>query len=173
MIELNLDEWNSFYHLSKLLHLLVIRECEESQEDNSKIRSVENFLESSIWILRFSLLVFHFSCELYLSKFQSSQTWQIWWTTNFICGRWKFEQYLKNWTWLHKMRFSCRIMNKHVSIKCEHFFMRFGWKCENSIQDEWVGLMEFDERKIFKFCEKNALSWENKLKWIRSLSFHT
>ena len=32
--------------------------------------------------------------------------------------------------------------------------MRFGWKCGNAIQDEWVGLIKFDERKVLKFCEK-------------------
>jgi hypothetical protein len=33
-------------------------------------------------------------------------------------------------------------------------FMIFGWKCVFAIQGEWVGLMEFDEIKVLKFCEK-------------------
>ena len=76
------------------------------------------------------------------------------WTTNFMCRRWKFDQKLKIWTWLHKMIFSCRIMKKRVSIECEKYFMRFGWKCVIAIQDGWVGLMEFIERKVLKFSEK-------------------
>ena len=32
--------------------------------------------------------------------------------------------------------------------------MRFGWNFVFAIQGEWVGLMEFNERKVLKFCEK-------------------
>ena len=32
--------------------------------------------------------------------------------------------------------------------------MGFGWKCANAIQGGWVGLMEFNERKVLKFGEK-------------------
>ena len=71
-----------------------------------------------------------------------------------MCRRWKFDQKLKIWTWLHKMTFSCRIMKKHVSIECEMYFMRFKWKCVNAILGGWVGLMEFDERQVFKFGGK-------------------
>ena len=44
MMESNLDKYNSFYHPLKSYHLLVAKEGEESQEDSSKIRSVENFM---------------------------------------------------------------------------------------------------------------------------------
>jgi hypothetical protein len=45
MMEYNLDEYNSFYQLLKICHLLVIREGEESQEDSLKIRSDKNCME--------------------------------------------------------------------------------------------------------------------------------
>ena len=90
-----MDEYNSFYHLSKFHHLLVIREREESQEDSLKMRSVENFLEVWLWILRSFLLDFSFSCESEFRKFLNSQTWRTGWTTNFMCGRWNFDQKLK------------------------------------------------------------------------------
>ena len=45
-MELDLDEYNSFYELLKFRHLLVIREGEESQEDSLKITSDEKFLEA-------------------------------------------------------------------------------------------------------------------------------
>ena len=45
-------------------------------------------------------------------------------------------------------------MKKHISIDCEMYFMRFGWKYVNAIYSGWVGLMEFDERKVLKFGEK-------------------
>ena len=131
----------------------MIMEDEESQDDSLKIRSVENFLEAWLWILRSFLLYFHFSCELELSKCLNSQTWQIGWTTKIMCGRWNFDQKLKKWTCLHKMIFSFRIMNKHVSINSEKYLIRFRWKSVFAIQGEWVGLMEFDERKVLKFCE--------------------
>ena len=121
------------YHFSKFRHLLVIREGEESQEDSLKIRSVENFLLSWMWILIFFLLYWCFSCELELSKCLNSKTWQTCWTTKIMCGWWNFDQKLKKWTWLHIMRFSCRITKKHVSIDYEKYFMRFGWKCIFSI----------------------------------------
>ena len=45
-------------------------------------------------------------------------------------------------------------MKKHVSIECDNFFKRFEWKCVFAIQGGWVGLMEFNEIKLLKFCEK-------------------
>ena len=45
-------------------------------------------------------------------------------------------------------------MKKHVSVECEKFFIIFRWKCVFAIQGGWVGLMEFDERKVLKFGEK-------------------
>ena len=128
-MELISNEWNSFYHLSKICHLLVIREGEESQEDSLKIRSVENFLEAWLWILISFLLYFYFSCELELSKCLNSWTWQIGWTAKIMCGRWNFNQKLKKWTWLRKMSFSYRITKKHVSIDSKMSFMRLRWKC--------------------------------------------
>ena len=46
LTESNSNEYNSFYQFSKIHHLLVIREGEESQEDSLKIRRDENFLEA-------------------------------------------------------------------------------------------------------------------------------
>jgi hypothetical protein len=46
LTELDLDENNSFYHLLKICHLLVIKEGEESQEYSLKITSDENFIEA-------------------------------------------------------------------------------------------------------------------------------
>ena len=132
----------------------MIREGEKSHEDSSKITSVENFLEAWIWILRSFELVFLSSCESELSKYLNLQTWQTGWTTNFMCRRWNFDQKLKNWAWIHKMIFSCRIMKKHVSIDSKMYFMIFWWKCVFAIRGEWVDLMEFDERKVLNFCEK-------------------
>ena len=126
--ESNLYEHDSFYQLLKFLHLLVIREGEESQEDRLKIRSVIFFLEAWMLILRSFELFCLFSCESKLRNWLNSQTWKIGRTTNFMCGRWNFNQKLKKWTWLHMMRFSCRIMNTHVSIYFEMYFMRFIWK---------------------------------------------
>ena len=140
----------------------MIREGEESQEDSLKIRSDENFLEAWLWILRSFLLDFHISCDLELSKFLNSQTWQIGWTTKIMCERWKFDPKLKNWTWLHMMRFSFRIMKKHVSFDSNMSFMRFGWKCDLAIHSGKVCLMEFDERKSFEVDGKNALCLRKK-----------
>ena len=53
-------------------------------------------------------------------------------------------------------------MNKHVSIECKIYFLGFGWKCGNAIQGGWVGLMEFVERKVLKFCEKMV--------WVKKIS---
>ena len=132
----------------------MIREGEESQEDSLKIRSDENFLESWLWILRIFLLDFHFTCDLELRNFLNSQTWQTSWTAKITCGRWKFDQKMKNWTWLHVIGFSFWIMNKQVSFDSKMYFMRFGWKYFFTIRDEKVCLMWFDERKSLKFTER-------------------
>ena len=79
----------------------------------------------------------------------------------------KFQPKIEKWTWIHMMRFSCRIMKKHVSIDFEMFFMRFIWKCFYASHDEWVSLMEFDGRKCFEVYGKSAFSWENKWEvWV-------
>ena len=66
----------------------------------------------------------------------------------------KFQQEIEKWIWLQMMRFSCRIVKKHVSIDSKKYFMRFGWKCVFAIRGGWVSLMEFDERKVLKFKER-------------------
>jgi hypothetical protein len=48
MMESNLDDYNSFYQLSKPHRSLVAREGEESQEDNSKIGSARDNLEAQM-----------------------------------------------------------------------------------------------------------------------------
>ena len=48
MTESNLDEKNSFYHLSKPRRSLLAREGEESQEDSLKIGSVRNNSEAQM-----------------------------------------------------------------------------------------------------------------------------
>ena len=60
------------------------------------------------------------------------------------------------------MRFSCRIMKKHVSFDSEMSFMRFGWKCVFAIQGEGVCLMEFDERK--------KIEVDGKVLWVEKKS---
>ena len=101
-------------------------------------------------ILRSFALVCRFSCESEFSKNLKLTN-----LTNTLNNQF-YVWTMKIWTWLHQMTFSCRIMKKHVSIEYENFFMRFGWKCLFAIQDGWVGLMEFNERKVLKFC-KNLL----------------
>ena len=91
-MKLYLDEYISFYQLSKIRHLQVIREGEESQENSLKIRSDKKFSEAWLWILRIFLLVFCFSCELELSKCLNSQIWQTGWAAKIMCGWWKFDQ---------------------------------------------------------------------------------
>jgi hypothetical protein len=148
----------------------MIREGEESQEDSLKIRSDENFLEAWLWILRCFLLDFLFSCELDLSKCLNSQSWQTGRTTKIMCRRWKFNQKLKKWTWLHMMRFSFKIMKKRVLFDSEMSFMRFRWKWVFAICGEKVCLMEFDERKSFLSWWKE---WFGLRKKFINLSFHT
>ena len=143
----------------------MIREGEESQEDSLKIRSDENFLEAWLWILRSFLLDFRFSCELELRKCLNSQTWQTRWTTKIMWEWWKFDQKLKNWTWLHIMIFSFRIMKKHVSFDSEMSLMRFRWKWVFAIHGEKVCLMEFDERKSFEVMERMLCVWETSEKF--------
>ena len=119
-----------------------------------------------MWILRCFVLVHRFSCELELIKSQNSQTWQIGWTTNFMCKRWNFNQKLKIWTWLHKMRFSCRITKKHVSINSEMSFTIFTWKCVFAIQGERVSHGVRWKKKFWSWW-KSALCWENKWEvWV-------
>ena len=159
----------TFYQLLKIRHLLVIKEGEESQEDSLKIRSDENFLEAWLWILGSFLLDFFFSCDSYLSKCLNSQTWQTGWTTKIMCGRWKFDQKLKNWTWLHMIRFSFRIMKKHVSFDYEMSFKRFRWKCDFAIHGgkciSWKSMKE----KVLKWWKE----WFVFEKQVISLSFRT
>ena len=69
MMVSNLDKHNWFYHLSNPYHSLVAREGEKSQEDSSKIRSIENILGAPMWILRCFILVHRFSCKSKLGKF--------------------------------------------------------------------------------------------------------
>lgn len=161
-MELNSDVHNTFYQLSKIRHLLVIREGEESQEDNSKIISDENFSETWFWIFKIFVLDFRFSSHSNFIKCLNSQTWQTRWTTKIMCGRWQFDQKLKIWTWLHMMRFSFRIMKKHVSFDYEMSFMRFGWKCDFAIRGGKVSPMEFNERKSFDVDGNNALCLRKK-----------
>ena len=162
-----------FYQLSKPCHLLVAKEGEESQEDSSKMKSVEKNTKSQMWVLRCFVHDHRFSWKYELRWCQNWQTCHAGWTTNFMCRSEISTKKLKFGTWIHKLKFSCRIMKKHVLIKDEIYFMIFGWKCVNAIRSGWVGLMELDERKVFEVWRKNALSWENKWKWMRSLSFHT
>ena len=55
-----------------------------------------------------------------------------------------------------KLKCSCWVMKKHVSIKKEIFFMRFGWKCKcNPELVSWSD-GKFDEWNLFKF-ERNVL----------------
>ena len=146
----------------KIHYLLVIREGEESQEDSLKIRSVEKFMEAWLWMFRSFLLDFCFSCELELSKCLNSQTCQTGWTTKSMCGRWNFDQKLKKLIGIHTMRFSCKIMKKHVSIDYENYFMGFRWKCVfcNPGWMSWSHGVRW--KKSFEVCCKIALSWENK-----------
>ena len=138
----------------------MIREGEESQEDSLKIRSDENFPASWLWILRSLLVDSLSSCDSKLKKRLNSQTWQNHWTTKIMHGRWKFDQKLKNWTWLHMMIFSFRIMKKHVSFDYEISFMRLRWNCVFAIRGEKLCLMEIDERKSFEVMEIMLCVWE-------------
>ena len=139
----------------KIRHLLVIREGEESQEDSLKIKSVGKFLEALLWILRCFLLDFCFSCESELSKCLNSQTWQTGWIAKIMCGRWNFNQKLKKkWACLHKMRFSCRIIKKHVSIYFEIYFMIFRWKCVFAIRVNELVLWSSMKEKFWYFVGK-------------------
>ena len=147
----------------------MVREGEESQEYNLKIISDESFPESWLWILRSFFLDFCFSCESELSKCLNSQTWQIGWTTKIMCEQWKFDKKLKKTkkrTWLHKMKFSCRIMKKHVSFDFKMSFMRFRWKCVFAIRGEKVCLME---EKVWSWWKECFELWIQ----VRSLIFHT
>ena len=132
----------------------MIREGEESQEDSLKIRSDENFSEAWLWILRSFLLDFRFSFDSELRKCLNSQTWETGWKPKIMCRRWKFDQKLKHWTWMHMMRFSFRIMKKHVSFYSKMYFMIFGWKCDFAIRGGKVCLMEINERKSFEVMER-------------------
>ena len=82
-----------------------------------------------------------------------------------MCRRWKFDQKLKNWTWLHMMIFSFRIMKKHISFDSETSFMRFRWKCDFAICGGKVCLMEIDERKSFEVMEIRLCVWETSEKF--------
>ena len=88
------------------------------------------------------------------------------WTTKIMRGQWKFDKKLKNWTWLHMMIFSCRIMKKHGSFDSEMSFMRFGWRCVFSIHGEkcvsWNSMKEkvLKLMKIILCVEKNNEKFE-------------
>ena len=75
-------------------------------------------------------------------------------------GRWKFDQKLKNWTWLHMIGFSLWIMKKQVWFDSKIYFMRFGWKWVFTIHDEKLCLMGVDERKSLKFDERMPCVWK-------------
>jgi hypothetical protein len=128
LTELYLGEHNSFDQLSKIRHLLVIREGVESQEDSLKITSDEKFLESLLCILISFVLDYRSSCDSELIKFLNSQTWKNGWTTKIMHGWWKFDQKMKNWTWLGMIGFSFWIMKKKVSFISKMYFMSFGWQ---------------------------------------------
>ena len=78
-----------------------MREGEESQEDTMNITSDENFPEAWICICISHVHDSWSSCDSELIKCLNSQTWQNGWTTKIMHGWWKFDQTLKNWTWLH------------------------------------------------------------------------
>ena len=86
-------------------------------------------------------------------------------------GRWKFNQKLKNWTWLHMIVFSCRTMKKHVSFNSEMSFMRFGWNFIFAIRREKSVShgIRWKEKKVLNLVEKFFVL----RKHVRSLSFHT
>ena len=112
--------------------------------------------------MRNFILDFQFSCELELRKCLNSQTWQTHWTTKIMCGRWKSDQKLKKWTWLHMMRFSCSIMKKHVSFDSEMSFMIFGWNCVLAIHGEKSVSHGIRWKKKFWSWWKNDLICEKK-----------
>ena len=75
-MELDLDEYNSFYQHSKILQLWVMRGGEESHEDSLKITNDENYLEAWICILMRYEPGSRSSCDSALKKYLNSQTWQ-------------------------------------------------------------------------------------------------
>ena len=85
-----------------------------------------------------------------------------------------FDQNLKFGTWIDKLKISCRIMEKHVSIKYEIYFMSFGWKFVNAIHSWLVGLMgvrwvkSFEVWKRMLWVEKESGSeWKSFLFKLR------
>lgn len=64
---------------------------------------------------------------------------------------WKVKFWPK--TEILNMASQVEISYENVSIQNNISFMSFGWKCVNAISNGWVGLMEFDERKVLKFGE--------------------
>ena len=89
-----------------------------------------------------------------MRKCLNSQTCQTGWTTKIMCGRWKFYQKLKNWTWLHMMRFSYKIMKKHVSFNSKMFFIRFGWKCVFAIYGEKCDSWNLMKENVLNLMER-------------------
>ena len=162
-----------FIIFSKLCHLLVIREGEESQEDSSNIRSVENFLRDQMLILRHFKLFFsfHVNRSWANSKTQkldkqdeqpiswaegeiSTKNWKnehgfIWW--DFHAGSWRnmFQSILRYLSWYSD----------------ENVFFE--------IHGEWVSLMEFDERNVLWSFVKMCFELRKQVKMDENLSFHT
>ena len=154
-------------------HLLVIREGEESQEDNLKIQSVENFPKTWLWILRiFStwLLLFMWIKVEKMLKLTN--------LTNRLNNQ--------NHVWVLKIRPKTKNLNMasydEICMKDheETCFIRFWevfyeihmkmWFCNPGWKSWSHGVWW---KKSFQVLWKNALSWENKWKWMRCLSFHT
>jgi hypothetical protein len=149
-----LDEYNSFYQLSKIRYLPVIREGEESQEDSLKITSDENFPEAWICILISFVLDSQSSCDSELRKCLNSQTWQ-----NGLNNQ--------NYAWVMKIRTKIEKMNLTSYDRIfilDHEETSLIWfrdifhdiRLKISFYNLWwkMCLTGFDERKSLKFDER-------------------
>ena len=128
MTESNLDEWNSFYQLSKICHLLVIREGEESQEDSLKITSDENFLEAWLWILISFVLDSRSSCDSELRMCLNSQTWQNGWKNQNHARAMKIRPKTRKMNMTSYDRIFILDHEETCLIRFRDVFMRFSWK---------------------------------------------
>ena len=81
---------------------------------------------------------------------------------NFMCRTKHLIKNLKFEAWMHKLKFTCWIMKKHVSIQNEIIFMIFWWKSQMQAR---VGLSiswKVRWRKYFSSLKKCALSRNGK-----------
>ena len=127
-----------------------------------KIRSVENFPKAWMWILRSFEVVCLLPCKLELSKFLNSQTWQVGWTAKIMCGRWNFDQKLKNehgfiwWyfhvgSWRNIFHLIMRCLSWDLDEKVSHDIL---WKKKFWSWWKMLWIVKTSEKFDFSYLEK-------------------